>query len=454
MRTLLSHGENPKKHPRRPYTARTAGLQQATSRRVYAHRTHKLIAAVLIPALGAAAAVNADESMSPADPGAPLFSFSGFGTLGEVHSNDDRADFTSSLFKPTGAGYTHSWSADVDSLIAGQVAATFSPKFSAVLQVISEQSYNNTYTPQVEWANIKYQFTPDFSIRAGRTVLPCFFLSETRNVGYTYTWVRPPVEVYHLLPVATNDGLDVSYRSHRGDLANTLQLNAGGDTTHLTDNGGDSKARHSWGVSDTAELGALTVRVTYQYTNLTVPALDSFFGELRQFGPQGAAIADRYDADHKPNRFFDIGAGYDPGAWFLMTEWAYSQNNSFVTQSSAWDVGGGYRLGKLTPYALFARTKADKLSDPGLNLSSVPAVLVGRAIGLNAELNSILSTNPVQSTGSIGARWDFVKNFDLKLQLDHTRLGAGSSGTLINIQPGFRLGGTLDLFSAAVDFVW
>jgi hypothetical protein len=178
--------------------------------------------------------------MSPADPGPPLFSFSGFGTLGEVHSNDDRADFTSSLFKPTGAGYTHSWSADVDSLIAGQVTATFSPKFSAVLQVISEQSYNNTYTPQVEWANIKYQFTPDFSIRAGRTVLPCFFLSDTRNVGYTYAWVRPPVEVYHLLPVATSDGLDVSYRSHLGELADTIQLNAGGDTTHLTDNGGDS----------------------------------------------------------------------------------------------------------------------------------------------------------------------------------------------------------------------
>jgi hypothetical protein len=418
------------------------------------HGGRKLIAVVLIPALGCAAAVNADESMNPADRGAPLFSFSGFGTLGGVHSSDDRADFTNSMFKPNGAGYTHSWSNDVDTLIAGQVAATFTPKLSAVLQVISEQSYNNTYTPQVEWANINYQFTPDLSVRAGRTVLPCFFLSENRNVGYTYTWVRPPVEVYHLVPVTTNDGVDVSYRSHLGDLANTMQANAGADTAHLADNAGTAKARHTWGLSDTTELGAFTARLTYEYTNLTLSALDSFFAEFQKFGLQGAAIANRYGADHKPNRFFDIGAGYDPGAWFLMTEWASSQNNSFVTQTSAWDMGGGYRLGKLTPYVLYARTKADKLSDPGLNVSSVPAVLAERALGLNAELNSILSTNPVQSTDSVGTRWDFERNCDLKLQLDHTRLGAGSSGTFINIQPGFRLGGTVNLFSAAVDFVW
>jgi hypothetical protein len=51
-------------------------------------------------------------------------------------------------------------------------------------------------------------------------------------------------------------------------------------------------------------------------------------------------------------------------------------------------------------------------------------------------------------------RWDFTKNFDFKLQCDHTRLGPGSPGTLINTQPGFRPGGTLNLFSATVDFVF
>src|SRR5207248_3009841 len=32
--------------------------------------------------------------------GGPVLSFSGFGTLGVVHSSEDQADFTSTLFKP------------------------------------------------------------------------------------------------------------------------------------------------------------------------------------------------------------------------------------------------------------------------------------------------------------------------------------------------------------------
>jgi hypothetical protein len=51
-------------------------------------------------------------------------------------------------------------------------------------------------------------------------------------------------------------------------------------------------------------------------------------------------------------------------------------------------------------------------------------------------------------------RWDFMKNFDLKMQLDRIDLGAGSAGTLINVQPGFQPGSTILLFSSVVDFVF
>src|SRR5688572_31146235 len=55
------------------------------------------------------------------------------------------------------------------SLIAGQVNANFTPKLSAVLQVVAEPNHQGNYDPHVEWANIKYQFTPDFSVRIGRS---------------------------------------------------------------------------------------------------------------------------------------------------------------------------------------------------------------------------------------------------------------------------------------------
>src|ERR1700729_1828568 len=111
------------------------------------------------------------------DASASLFSFSGFGTLGVVHSSESEADFTNSTFKPNGAGFTRAWSADVDSRLGAQVMANVTSQLSAVVQVISEQLYDNTYRPHVEWANIKYQFTPEFSVRVGRTVLSSFMFS-------------------------------------------------------------------------------------------------------------------------------------------------------------------------------------------------------------------------------------------------------------------------------------
>jgi hypothetical protein len=92
-----------------------------------------------------------------------------------VHSSDMTCGLYVHIFKPNGAGYSHDWSPDVDSLIGAQVIANFTPKLSAMLQVISEQNYDNTYTPHVEWANIKYELTPDASIRVGRTCSRAFW---------------------------------------------------------------------------------------------------------------------------------------------------------------------------------------------------------------------------------------------------------------------------------------
>lgn len=59
-----------------------------------------------------------------------MFSFSGFGTLGVVHSTEDQADFTPDIQTNEGVGASHSTSARPDSRIAGQVNANFTDKFT------------------------------------------------------------------------------------------------------------------------------------------------------------------------------------------------------------------------------------------------------------------------------------------------------------------------------------
>jgi hypothetical protein len=393
------------------------------------------------------------SSAGAAEPSTSKFSFSGFGTGGVVHSSEENADFTSTFSKPDGAGYSDSWSGDVDSLIAGQITANFTPKLSAVLQAISEQNHDGTYEPHVEWANFKIQLTPDFSVRAGRMVLPSLLVSDTRKVGFTYPWVRPPLEVYSLLPVTWTDGLDVSYRLHAGDWTNTLQANTGRNDIDLSD-GGTTEVRELRGISNSAERGPLTARITYLRARLTAASLNVLFDAFRSFGPQGIAVADRYDLDDTLVSVVGVSVGYDPGQWFAMSEWSRLDSHAFIGTRTAWHASGGYRFAKLTPYVTYAQSHADTLADPGLDVTALPPFLAGPATGLNIALNSVLSANPVQNTVSIGARWDFMRNTAIKVQFDRTNIGAGSLGALINLQPGYEPGGTFRVFSATIDFVF
>jgi hypothetical protein len=323
-----------------------------------------------------------------------------------------------------------------------------------MLQVISEQRDDNKFTPHVEWANITYQPTPEFSVRVGRIVLPTFLLSDSRKVGYANPSVRPPVEVYGLSPIFNSDGADASYQAHLGDVVNTV-VGTFGKTEFGVPPSGNFDAKHLWVLADTLEYGTLTIHVAYETSSYNYDSLDPLFDAFRQFGPQGAELADKYDLNNKRARIITIGAMYDPGKWFVMGELGNRNLHSAYGESTAWYLSGGYRLGKFTPYLTYAATRADTgTSDPGLNVSALPPYLAGAAASLNAVLNSALATDGVQNTISVGSRWDIMKSVDLKLQYDHVDLGKGSDGMLINVQPAFRSGGVVNLLSITIDFVW
>jgi hypothetical protein len=234
-----------------------------------------------------------------------------------------------------------------------------------------------------------------------------------------------------------------------------LQLRAGVNDTKLPHDAGTVKARDLWEIADTAEFGALTAHVAYVSAKVTVNTFDPLFDAFRQFGPQGVAIADANVVNGSDTNFLAIGASYDPGQWFAMSEWGRFDSDSALGKRSGWYLSGGYRFGKLTPFATYASADADHLSDPGLDLSTLPPFLVAPAMSLNAGLNGVLRAKAVEDTISIGARWDFAPNFDIKLQIDHIKIGAGSIGILTNIQPDFPPGGTeLNVFSATIDFVY
>ena len=395
-----------------------------------------------------------DSAAADADSAKSMFSFNAFGTLGVVHSSEDNADFTSSTFKPNGAGFSHEWSADVDSRVGGQVTANITPRLSAVLQLIAEQNYANSYRPEVEWANIKYEFTPDVSVRVGRIELPLFLVSDSRKVGYANPWVRPPGEVYDVVPITNNDGIDISYRVHMGGLSSTLGAAYGRTYRLVFPAGSIADIQDLHGLFSRTEYGAALFNLSYVAAHISLRPVIALLEDFREFGPAGEAIADRYELEQKLATIVSAGASYDPGKWFATAEWTEFDGHSYLGVDTGWYVSGGYRIAKFTPYLTYSALTVASTSAAGLNAAALPAGEAGTAYALNVGLNELLATRPIQRTVSAGTRWDFAKSFDFKLQFDHTRLGHGSAGTLINVQPGYQSGGTVNLCSAAIDFVF
>jgi len=354
-------------------------------------------------ACAALPAAHADDEL-PAAAEQARYKLNGFGTVGLARSSESGADYVFDNLQPRGAGRTHEWSSDVDSRLGVQLTANFTPQLSGVVQVVSEYRADGTYTPFFNWANLKYAFTPDFSVRIGRIALASFLASDSRKIGFSNITARPPIEVYRLLALKDSDGIDAVYRSHYGDITNSVTVLYGKKTVTNT-RGVDVHSSGVAGVFDTLETGFLTVHAAYQVRDVD-----------NQNPPLG--------------RFMSIGASYDPGDWFTSAEYVKAINfngTGIKATRAAWYINGGYRFGNFSPYVTVSDLRP--LTDTG----QAPIA---------------------QRTYATGVRWDFARNMDLKLQFDRIHLGENSFGTLQNIAPGVKPGGQILITSVLMDFLF
>jgi len=405
--------------------------------------------------LGGAAVLAAACASVTADDVVPSrWNLSGFGTLGMVHANTDDADFSNSVLKASGAGASGRWSADVDSRLGVQLDVALMPQWSAVLQVVSEQQYDNSYAPHIEWANLKYQVTPDVALRVGRVSLPVFMGAEHRKVGYVYSAVRQPAEVSGGIPITSSDGADLSWRWHTGQVRHTSRFQYGRTDMSLAE-GSRLRARSIMGASHSVDVGSFSARASAIRADVTVNIAEPLFAALRQFGPQGVALADRYSVDHKQFSLVALGMEYDSGDWFVNVEGGRQRSQSLLGTNVAMAIGAGYRWRTWTPYIGYSTVHSQRETrTSGVTLAGLPPQLAGAGAAVNAGLNYLLMTLPEQSTISLGTRWDAFENIAIKFQFERVTPHNSSRGTLINTQPGFASGRAVAVTSMTLDFVF
>lgn len=152
---------------------------------------------VIVLALAAAAGLPL-QAAAGAD---SAWQFSGFATAGAVYTNSDELQFARVGIDAPGGNRVDT---GPDSVIGVQAGLRFGAHNTAVVQLVTRETQRGDYDPRAALAFVSHALTPELTVRAGRLRSPFFMLSDTADINYNQTWVRPPVEVYGLNPFSTS----------------------------------------------------------------------------------------------------------------------------------------------------------------------------------------------------------------------------------------------------------
>ena len=368
---------------------------------------------------------------------------SGFGTAALTRSNTSDAEFA----RPNQlAGVTSGAKTGVDSNLGLQVTAKMNDWLSFTGQGLVRKNVTDNFGAELAWAFAKAKVSESLNIRVGRIGLPVYMISDYRNVGYANTMLRPPVEMYAQVTLESLDGADLLYQTSLGDTNITAQV-AYGVTDSENRSNFTAKFKKVSSINIVAENGPFTFRFGRVDANVTVDNstnLNTLVSGLSKFGFVSAANAIAVN-DTKAS-FTSVGLGVDWKSMVVQAEYGKRKSASLsIADTTSWYTMFGYRMGSFLPYFVHASATQDSPR----TVAGLPTA--GPLLPYTLGANGLASASPIQTSNSIGVRWDFHKSAALKLQLDRMSPENGP-GVFINAKPGFK--GPVTVFAAAVDFVF
>ena len=363
----------------------------------------------------------------------------GFGTLG--YSGDNRPQLAAARdisqlpkdFFRTGANVL------IDSRLGLQAEYSIDPSVDLVGQVVWRDSFKARLDSSTELAFVAIKPSAIVDIRVGRVSYDAFLMSDYRNVGYAYSWVRPPTEFYGWIPIFSVNGGDVAYNINTDEGTWRFKAQAGG--SHLAipvasgaAGGYELRTNDLRGLSASWNSQAWRLKAAYsQFTVATeVGALAPLHQGLEQVMAAGIPLVSAEAADLRRNLGFKdarityatLGATYDDGTWMGQGELGHTTATSAVVPhgNMAYAIVGRH-FGNLTAFLGLGTSR------PGNPLRSA-ANSWGAA---NASLRdpaivNINATRMEQDTVYLGARWDLGSRTALKLQWQGTRIRPSGYG--------------------------
>lgn len=419
--------------------------------------------------LGAAALIGAISSQ------AAEIALSGFGTLGYAIS-DQPWKYQRVI--------DHNGTLARDTLFGVQLDATFSPYWSATLQLRAAPAddHDNAWSVMPTWAFLSWRPTNDTLLRLGKLRIPLLLHSENHDVGGTFDFLRLPVEVYSLTPTQDFTGAAFSrswltwgreltldgyagkahtnwriYFRDPGLVGNTpgamydpLTLRAAGLILTLYDK------RDTWRVGAHRTLVQRdngTGVATFPWVSLPYPPGAGYYQITANLPGPGLSPVETIGGN-------TYTAGADirlPHDFRVSAEYMRRNLDGIASGVDAWGAYLSIRktIGKWTPYLYHAQMKSNEAAlslYQRLDANQLPASVPG-AMRLTATQRAGADTRlPYdQSSWAVGFSYALADNARIKAEWLQTRVGIASS--LVDAPPGESSGGRrVNVYSLSYGF--
>lgn len=374
----------------------------------------------------------------------PALEIKGFGTIGIARSDTDKAEYVRDLSQPNGLG--RHWSGKIDSILGLQANLRLNPATEAVAQGIARYRYDGSWRPELSWALLRHDFSPDFTMRFGRMGTEFYMQADSRMIGYANLTVRPPADYFGPIVVSWFDGIDASMTVDTGSGLLRGKVFAGWAAEKAP-----FVEPYTWDLRGSRMLGGhldfingpwqlrigrSQIRFKHQQPINEAARAAGIPFDMLAAAPE-LSIAGRHAT------YDSLGIAYDEGPLQIQGQFSSIQYDTAAYEdTNAGYLTLAYRIGQTTPYIGYSRTRSSQVS---LTTPMPPPVAA-------IVRNFMAQTHADQATITLGTRWDVMRNVALKTQLDMVRGERDSRFPQRN--SGADWNGRLNVFSLTLDFVF
>ena len=390
--------------------------------------------------------------------------FSGFATLGVVSNDNPDLAFRRYIAQDDGSyGGDLAWK--TDSLVGVQWQSRWSDQVDTTVQLVAKERLDNALGDTVEWAFVRYNPQEGLDLRLGRMGIDIFMLSDHRQVGYTYPWVRPQHDYYSILSLESFDGIDLSKRFNINN--STLNIKAfygRSDASFPTGLNSDNKLNVDFepsGISFELESGNWIGRYSFasvQIQNNALNPITAAWEAISPYWPGASDIAHYISTQGTRFRYSAFGLSYDNNDWWLKTEISqFTSGTPLAPESNQGFISIGRRLGAFTPFVLGGYVRPDRATETLSVPNGFPSPLAEQLALLTYYTeNSLNGGRNHQSSVGVGLRWDFAPKMALSMQWEQFRVERDGTNLWLKTDPNKPRAGSYNprVTSLAMDILF